>query len=436
MRITNSMVSNNILLSLNKNKEALSILEGQLATGKKIQKPSDDPIVAVRALKFRTNVREVKQFKTNASDAQSWMSVTEQSMQNSINILKRARELSVQGSSDTLGVNERESIALELDQLKNQLVNEGNVNYAGRYIFTGYKTDVPLVYTEPVTDQYEITEHFTTDDVQAVTKVIDGTPPQKQDVYRIRLAYPDITESTPPATIAGLTVNATDTSDTNAYTPTVGNVNFIQDTGELIFNSGDVPTLPANIDFTYHKSGFEKNDLNPKHYFDAVHKVDPSDSNTWVAYAKKDDAIEYQISYNQKIDINSLGKNIITTDVIRDLEEIVKAVKNVPNDGSQNQKLLEDQLGDLFSGMIGKLDRHVNHLLGEQANLGTRMNRLELTMNRLDDDEINFTTLLSENEDIDIAEVVVKMQSQEMVYNAALMSSSKIIQPSLLDFIR
>ncbi|GMQ65395.1 hypothetical protein [Vallitalea maricola] len=54
----------------------------------------------------------------------------------------------------------------------------------------------------------------------------------------------------------------------------------------------------------------------------------------------------------------------------------------------------------------------------------------------MEDDKVNFTDLMSQNEDIDVAEVIMKMKSQEMVYNAALMSSTKIIQTTLLDFIR
>ena len=62
MRITNKMMTNNALYNISNNKTLLSNLEQQYSTGKKITKPSDDPIVAVRALKFRTNLTELNRY--------------------------------------------------------------------------------------------------------------------------------------------------------------------------------------------------------------------------------------------------------------------------------------------------------------------------------------------------------------------------------------
>ena len=59
MRITNRMMTNNMLGNINKNKLNVSRLEEQYSTGKKIQRPSEDPIVTVRALKLRTNLTEL-----------------------------------------------------------------------------------------------------------------------------------------------------------------------------------------------------------------------------------------------------------------------------------------------------------------------------------------------------------------------------------------
>ena len=81
MRITNKMMTNNMMGNINKNKINMSNLENQYSTGKKIQRPSDDPIVTVRALKLRTNLSELKQYyEKNIPDAMSWMDVTESSL--------------------------------------------------------------------------------------------------------------------------------------------------------------------------------------------------------------------------------------------------------------------------------------------------------------------------------------------------------------------
>lgn len=441
MRITNSMMRTNSLWSINKNEELMNTYETQLSTGKKIQKPSDNPIVAVRALKFRTNVKEISQYKTNSEDAVSWLSVSEQSMDNSINLMKRARDLCVQGSSDIFSASDRNSIVAELDQLKSQLLNEANVNYAGRYIFSGFKTDKPVALTKAQSaDNYVITEHMDAQNIEKTSKVVETTTPgvfEIRDVYRLRLGYSDIASNTtltigaPPLAIN----NTLDSTDPDAYEPISGQVNFLKDTGELIFHSDDAlgtsaTPVPATFDFIYNKINFEKGDLAPEHYHDCVN------STTLATYSKSDDDLIYQISYNQDVRVNSMGNSLFTTDLIRDFEEIISAVKGIKEDGSIEQSLQKDVLGNFFTGMLTKLDKHINTFVREEAVVGSKVNRLELTINRLDDDKINFTELMSLNEDVDMTEAVLNLKAQEIVYNAALSSSSMLMQKSLIDFIR
>ena len=149
MRITNKMMTNNMMSNINKNKLGMNSLEEQYSSGKKIQRPSDDPIVTVRALKLRTNLSELSQYyEKNIPDAKSWMDVTESALTTVNDILKQVNTYCVQGSSDTLTASDRSSIVSNLDQLKQQIYQEGNTNYAGRYVFTGYKTDSSLMFTE------------------------------------------------------------------------------------------------------------------------------------------------------------------------------------------------------------------------------------------------------------------------------------------------
>lgn len=222
MRITNAMMRNNSLWSLNKNEELMNRYSTQLSTGKKIQKPSENPIVAVRALKFRTNIAEIKQYKTNSEDAVSWLSVDEQALKNSTELLKRAKDICVQGVSDIYSTEDREDIINELNQIKIQLLNEGNVNYAGRHIFTGYKTDTPLIFEKDSTDSYDIREHFTKNSIEIKEVPID-TPSLKtiDQVYRIRLGYSGVTSPSLTSTVAPFgaipfTVASVSSTDPNA----------------------------------------------------------------------------------------------------------------------------------------------------------------------------------------------------------------------------
>jgi len=149
MRITNQMMTNSMLGHINGNKLNMSRLESQYSSGKKIQKPSDDPIIAVRALKIRSNLTELSQYvEKNIPDAESWMEVTESAMDNINDIIKKMNTYCVQGASDTLTAKDRTNILQNIIQLNQQIYQEGNSQYAGRYVFTGYKTDTSLIHTE------------------------------------------------------------------------------------------------------------------------------------------------------------------------------------------------------------------------------------------------------------------------------------------------
>ena len=146
MRTTNNMLINNMIFYMKSNLERLSKLQMQVATGKKISVPSDDPIVASRALKFRTDVSQVKQFQRNAKDATSWMEITEDAVGKMGDIIQTVYDRAVQAANTgTMEPHERESIRREIEQLKSQLIHLANTSYAGRYIFSGYSTDKKLL---------------------------------------------------------------------------------------------------------------------------------------------------------------------------------------------------------------------------------------------------------------------------------------------------
>ncbi len=89
-----------------------------------------------------------------------------------------------------------------------------------------------------------------------------------------------------------------------------------------------------------------------------------------------------------------------------------------------------------IGGFIGKVDAHLNQLLAVRADIGARVNRMELVANRISDNTISFTTMLSNVQDADMAGVIMYLKNAENVYKAALSTGSKVIQPSLIDFLR
>ncbi|MBU5293049.1 flagellar hook-associated protein FlgL [Anaerosalibacter bizertensis] len=153
MRVTNNMLVGNLLYNLNQNLGRLDKINEQISSKKKFSVPSDDPIGASKSLKLRTDISKIQQYKRNAEDAESWMRETESALIEIGSVLHRANELAVQMANETYSDEDLEKVKAEVEQLKKHLIEIGNTTYAGRHIFTGYKTDKKLLNEE---GKYEV----------------------------------------------------------------------------------------------------------------------------------------------------------------------------------------------------------------------------------------------------------------------------------------
>lgn len=517
MRVTNKMMTNDMLYSINNNKNILSDIQEKYATGLAIQRPSDDPVIAVRALKLRTNLSELNQYyEKNIPDAKSWMETTESALKVTSDIITQLHTYCVQGANDTLTETDRNNIAANMSELKEQIYQEGNANYAGRYLFTGYKTNTSLVFGDQTHDiNYTITETIKNEDVQIVKRIVDtcdlrtfdiedpdsfptDTRATEATVYRVRLSYGALRSCSEGAQLvlripmknpdgtyiydtdgnivyqAELTdsdMNVMDSSNMGAYNPGPDEINFIEDTGELILGE-NIYSLYRYSDFevTYEKNTFEKNQLRPEHYFDCVARdlsiVDDEEREARaIHYTKADQQIRYEVNFNQKLTINVQGRDAFSHALGRTIEDVVNAVnavdllkKNIADVEKQitdvslsdeqvtKLKAIRDILGteldlkegvlhDAYERAIAAMEKEEDKVNEAAADIGTRHKRIELTENRLATQQTEFTDLLSQNEDADIVDTVVSYNSMQTVYNASLSSAAKVVQNSLLDFL-
>ncbi|ADE72089.1 MULTISPECIES: flagellar hook-associated protein FlgL [Priestia] len=137
MRVTQGMLAANSLKQISNSYNKLETLQNQLSTGKKITRPSDDPIVATKGMAYRSNLSEVNQYKRNLTEAQSWFDSSESGLEQVNSILQRTKELVVQGLNGTNESDDRQAIAREIEQLKLDYMQVGNTQVAGNYIFNG-----------------------------------------------------------------------------------------------------------------------------------------------------------------------------------------------------------------------------------------------------------------------------------------------------------
>ncbi|MDI6869871.1 MAG: flagellar hook-associated protein FlgL [Bacillota bacterium] len=308
MRITNQMMVSRFLRNLNANLELLADSNEKLSTGKRIQRPSDDPIAVARSLHLRTSINETQQFIRNVASATSWMEAADSALSDATAVLHRAKEIAVAGANGTLVDGSLAALADEVDKLIEHLVQVANSDHAGRYIFGGFQTTAPP---------------FTANRIPAPGGWIQ--PPGGQ---------------------------------------LIGSVTYNGDSGNISYEVG------SGIQATVNAPG------------DTV--------------------------FNQAFQ------------ALIDLRDNLR---------SRNQ-------AGISSTSLSLIEQAVDNLLEWQAELGARTNQLELTNTRLLELKANFEKLLSENEDADIPEAIMRLKMQENVYRAALDSGARIIQPTLLDFLR
>ncbi len=168
MRITNNVIMRNTKTNINTNKLNVNDMNNQMSSQKKIALPSDDPVIAVRALRLRSNLGELDQYlNTNIEQADSWLDITETAISNISSLLNKIYDCCVQGANDTLNQDDRNAILAQLKQNQDQIYAEGNTDYAGRTVFTGYKTNAPLTYTkDSPEDHYKIDQRLSFEDMQ------------------------------------------------------------------------------------------------------------------------------------------------------------------------------------------------------------------------------------------------------------------------------
>ena len=150
MRVTDRLLIDKVLHNIQRNTQRVENLQTQVATGRRISKPSDDPTGSVQSILLRSTDAGNVQFQQNLNLADGWLTTTDVALQDVNSILLRARELTVQGANETLSLEETNALAEEVDQLLDHAMQLANTRQGDRYIFGGFNTRTPAVeFTDP-----------------------------------------------------------------------------------------------------------------------------------------------------------------------------------------------------------------------------------------------------------------------------------------------
>ena len=515
MRITNKIMQRNNLSNINTNKIYQDKLSTQMSTQKKINRPSDDPVVAIRALRLRSNVTEITQYYSkNIPDAESWLSVTEDALKNLSEIITDMISQCTKGANGDLTTDDRKIILEQLKALGEEVYATGDADYAGRFVFTGYRTDTALTFQEETEAAYTITEQLDSSVIDTVTRVdtdklldintsnymnidVEEQAVTSVDAYRIRLAYnacSDYEGANTSPKIEYYDENGTlqtwsgfggtngfelmhSYEDPYAYaSQNADALVFVPETGEVLLGSNRYETLMATRDneatmvneaeirVTYEKADWAKGDLRPEHYF-YCESEGITFNDSYLAADAARQIIEYDVGFNQSIQVNSTADEAFSHGVGREVDDIVNAMQHVSDletvksnieammelvtAGSTEEKQLQKQLDavdkaltlakdkeqKLFERGITAFQGYLDDTNLSITDVGTRSSKLELIKNRMQSQKTTFETLKSENEDADITEVAIQLSSAELTYEAALMATGKVMQTTLLNFI-
>jgi flagellar hook-associated protein 3 FlgL len=492
----------------------LTYLE-QYSTQKKISKPSDDPIIAVRSLKYRSNMSELEQYvKKNIPDAMSWMDITEEALKQVNDMLTNMDGYFVQAAQDSYELEDRQTIIDTILQYKEFIYKQQlNQDYAGRYVFAGYRTDTEMLF--PVVDEtktYSITENQKISEVSQAQYVYGGAvyeagksaedyagmAPELRECFKITLSYdkldstddlnnPDdfkdyvvlsyTDESGTVQNVTCKTVSMATEPQNTAYHLEKNGVGedgaiFIPETGEIVLGSSLYEEMKKTDGYTinYNKTKFDTDDVRPEHYFDC--SMYDSITGMTLNYTKpSEQEIKYQINFSQMLTVNVLGNESISLGIGRTIDNIVtasnelqaskdalsavekriketslNAVDSNGNNVVESLKRLKSELETeitlkttilhkSFGAGLTDIKQYQNEVSTSLSDLGARYKRLQLTENKLDKLQVSYEDLLSTNEDVDIGEAYIKYTEADLLYQASLSATSKLLGNSLLDFI-
>lgn len=534
MRISNNMLMREMLFNLNHNQNRMAKYQKQLSSGgRRIFRPSDDPVGISRVLKYTSDVNVLNQFKASVTAANGYNNVTESAVMNIKEILHTIREHAIAAGNEPKSPEDIKKYAVEIAQLKEELVILGNSTNGGNFIFSGLESDKKLfnkdgtfsllmtserLETKPVVE-YEIT-------VGEIMKVgvhpadLFGYIPNNNPMLSF---MPRGEANATPATRAELSMLADATQPYNGRNITVriDGTPFVVDTTKLTHDHvnpmdkkrflaalGDAEN-PANEKLSaYADIFFDDNDRliirNKK--AGAAHTVAITQDSTHITdirsvngtnsvpgeyvgtalgglsvsddlvkvedgvfgivvnhingngeakqvhleldFSKINTAADLQTALQSGLN-SGLGAGVVNATVAHGQPirfEVTEGQIKVDSVVATKSKMLNDVdkfIAALNAGDYDQVRKNIDIMskqldttLAVLGDIGGRTNRLDYIKNRIDDNANIFSELMQNLKYEDYGKLITMFKDMENVYRASLSVGSRIIQPSLVDFIK
>lgn len=428
-RITNSMLSSNYLKNMKRNMNNMQILQNQLASGKEINKASDNPYVASRSMQLNGEISYNKQYDENIKDTSNWLDTTDTALSQMGNIFGRIETLLVNAGNGTYGDDEKSAIKDEIKEKVNELSQVLNTSFDGSYIFGGTKTNSkPTTVVDGKLEYADKDGNFIN-----VYKQSNGTITTSATTANTQytLTASDITllnselnnTTSPPSDARKTEINA-------LISAGVGASEYKSAEGTITTSATSTNT---QVGLTMADVTSLKNELN--NTASPPNSARKSEINNILTQATP----LTQINSSLEVDITQGVKSIYNKTAVDVLEFKDKNGKSI-NVSDLLSKIIND-LGtsgttkDLTTSDLTDIQSVTSNLLQKRSEVGTMQNRMDSAQSNNETQNYNMTEILSKTEDIDFAETTMNYSIMQTVYTASLQTSAKILPMTILNYL-
>lgn len=374
--------------------------EQQLATGRRLLTPSDDPVAAVQILDITEDLAQVDQYNRNGDLAEGQLALEESVLADVGNMLQRVRELVVQANNASQSPSTRKAIATEISARLDELQALANTRDASdEFIFAGFQAD-----TEPFVRQGN-TVSYQGDDGQRFLQLASNTQVAVRDSGRdVFMAAPSGNGSfnvQADAGNGGAAVAGT-RSTTGSFVADAYTVTFSQSSPTDPVTYQVVDSSAAVVSGGNYTPGDTINFAGASIRFDGT----PADGDN------------FQVSPSVKQDLFTSIQNIVDT--------LNSADASAPQGAVLNTSLAQS---------LENMDQAIDHVLQVRADVGVRLGQVESQRNLNDNFNLQLQKTLSNTQDLDYAEAISRLNLQMTALQAAQQAYVKVQGLSLFNYL-
>lgn len=407
MRISTSQVFNQGLQQLQNINTEQARTQKQISTGKQILNPSDDPVASTRIGQLKQELAQGEQFVRNAEMSKTRLERQDGVMSGFTEALTRARELAIQSGDGALGMNDRESIAQELRQVKEQMVSLANTRDAqGEYIFGGFRGE-EAPFQKDVSGNIE----YRGDEGQRSVEIDNG----------VQVAVNDNGKRTFGGIPSDRPTFATSASPRNEAEPPAQ-----ISTGVVSDRETFEAFYPDDLVIEFDKDGAGNTTFNvsSRETGRVLMEDEPYTSGSPIQV----EGMTFAVSGNPAAGDSFSVETSQTQSIFGTMEKLIEGLETHP-DTEQGRTALADTVDQALANLENAEDR----VLEVQSGVGTRLNTVESTLDFLKDSELLSKESLSELEDLDFAEAISRLTQQNFILQASQQSFAQIARLSLFD---